>query len=210
MVTQPARKMIRPKKKYICQNCHEEYPKMMGQCRHCGSWNTLLEVILISKPIKPRATLSQKSLHRRAKNSERNGARRLQEIDGPDPNFKNIASSTGRVGHITNMRIDGITRSYAQENKNRVLPKWIIDAWLLLNQRGITYNKNIVLRLDPPNMPKSFLAEGVNRKLDTLAVITQTRHEDLIKTEQSYNELLNLISTDKRYKDLLDVILSTK
>lgn len=208
VVQQKPGKMVRPKKEYICSSCTAKHVKWEGFCRQCKQADTLVEKIFIKKSVKPKATPSQRSLHRRAKNSERDGARRLQEIDGPDPLFKNIASSTGRVGHITNMRIDSVSKTYVQENKNRVLPKWILDAWLLLNQRGISFNKNIVLRLDPPNMPKTFIAEGLTRKLEALAVLTQSRHEELIKIEQDYNVLIQLISNDERYKDLLDRILN--
>lgn len=37
--------MAKLKTKFICQNCGSSYPKWMGKCENCGSWNTLIEEI---------------------------------------------------------------------------------------------------------------------------------------------------------------------
>ncbi len=37
--------MAKLKTKFICQNCGSSYPKWMGKCENCGSWNTLVEEI---------------------------------------------------------------------------------------------------------------------------------------------------------------------
>jgi len=128
---------------------------------------------------------------RRSKNSERNIAKKMVAVDGPDPQYAKIASSTGRIGHITNIRADAISRTYLTENKNRALPSWLVNAWLLINQRAEDFGKNALLHLDPPNMPKEFPLNGVIRKLDTMAVITQARHEELIIKEKRLEELEN-------------------
>jgi hypothetical protein len=114
----------------------------------------------------------------------------MLSVDGPDPKYENITSSTGRVGHITGMRIDAISRSYVTENKNRKLPSWLIIAWTLLQQRGISFNKNILLHIDPPNMPREYPIEGRKEKSETMSVITSSRHEELIKNERIMAELL--------------------
>jgi uncharacterized protein YpiB (UPF0302 family) len=104
--------------------------------------------------------------------------------DGEDPMFKGIASSAGRVGHITALQFDAVSRTYVTENKNRKLPTWLIKAWVQINQRGKDYNKNVLLHIDPPNMPKDAPLNGVNFKLGTMAIITQERHEELIREER--------------------------
>ena len=38
--------MAKVKTKFICQNCNTSYPKWMGKCENCGSWNTLVEEII--------------------------------------------------------------------------------------------------------------------------------------------------------------------
>lgn len=132
------------------------------------------------------ATLSQKSLMKRSKGSERSIAKRMVVADGPDPAYEKIASSTGRIGHITNIRVDAISAHYVTENKNRNLPTWLIQAWLLINQRAEDFEKHALLHLDPPNMPKEFPINGQVKPLDTMALITQGRHEELIISEREY------------------------
>lgn len=182
-------RMIRSKKEFRCGNCTNRFIKWSGICPSCGKGGTLQEFMLVPVKNTRTATPSQKSLIRRSKNSERAGTKRMVEVDGPDPQYAKIATSTGRVGHITNMRIDGISLHYVTENKNRVLPAWMIAAWVLINQRAIDFDKHVLLRLDPPNMPKEYPINGVIKKLDTMAVITQARHEELIIKERELEEL---------------------
>jgi hypothetical protein len=147
-------------------------------------------------------TAEARRLRRRAKDSERDIAKRMVAADGPDPAFRNIASSSGRIGFITGMRVDAISRNYVTENKNRKMPTWLIDAWVLINQRAVDFQKHALLHVDPPNMPRDFVIQGGRRKLDTLAIITQSRHEELILNEKMLNALLHEISNHKEYISL--------
>lgn len=202
--------MIRSRRKWVCQKCSAEYIKWAGKCRGCGEIGSILETQIINKP-RAKATPLQrqkapidpnKRLRRRAKDSERGIARRMLEADGADPHYTAIASSTGRVGHITGMRIDAISRSYVTENKNRKLPTWVIDAWVLINQRGRDFQKNVLLHVDPPNMPKEILVNGVRERLDTLSIITQSRHEELIANERILADLLAEVQSVNQYSEL--------
>lgn len=38
--------MAKLKTAYFCQNCGTQYPQWHGQCKNCGSWNTLVEEIV--------------------------------------------------------------------------------------------------------------------------------------------------------------------
>lgn len=163
-----------------CTNCKKKYLKPQGFCS-CGSANI--------EPIN-KDTLEDRRIRRRWKGSERGIAKGMLAADGPDPVFKNIASSTSRTGHISGMRVDAVTRTYAIENKNKALPKWIIDAWVLIQQRAHDFDKHALLHLDPPNLSKDYPINGTRVKLDTMAVITQPRHEELIRTERAFNELV--------------------
>lgn len=129
----------------------------------------------------------------------------MLEADGSDPAFEKITSSTGRVGHITGMRIDAISRTYVTENKNRKMPTWLIDAWILINQKGKDFGKNVLLHVDPPNMPKEILVNGSREKLDTLSIIPQSRHEELITTERILADLLAEIQISDQYSELLSI-----
>lgn len=179
-------KMIRSRREYRCSTCTTPFPKWEGICRNCGAINTLQEIILLPTKDKPRGTNEARKLRRRAKDSERGIAKRMVAVDGPDPAFRNIATSTGRIGHISGIRVDAVSKNYVTENKNRKVPTWMIDAWVLINQRGIDFNKNALLHVEPPNMPRDIVIQGRTVKLDTMAIITQTRHEELIRTERAF------------------------
>lgn len=189
-------RMIRSKREYRCTKCGWKAIKWQGICEGCSEGGTLEEVTLIQTPVKPRETTDQKKLRRRSKNSEREIARQMLQVDGPDPAFEKITSSTGRVGHITGMRIDAISLTYVTENKNRKLPLWLIKAWVLINQKSHDYNKNALLHVEPPNMPKEIVASGNTIKLDTMAIITQKRHEELIREEKVLRALGEALKTD--------------
>lgn len=188
-------KMVRQKKEWVCSECLGSFIKWAGICPKCGKGGTLKEHILIPTTKKPTATRSQKSLARRAKDSERNIARRMIEADGQDPLYKNVSSSTGRVGHITGMQIDAVSLNYVIENKNRVMPQWINKAWIQILQRAASFNKHALLHMEPSNIAKTFPVDGVKKKTDTMAIITQTRHESLILSEKALFRVREIIES---------------
>jgi hypothetical protein len=189
-------RMIKSKREYRCEACGGKFIKWLGVCPSCGKGGTLQEFMLVPVKKTNGATPSQKSLMRRSKNSERNIAKRMVAVDGADPNYQKIATSTGRIGHITNIRVDAISSSYVTENKNRTLPSWLTTAWLLINQRAEDFEKNALLHLDPPNMAKEFPINGTVKPLDTMAVITQTRHEELILKEKDLTHIKTIMSSE--------------
>jgi hypothetical protein len=177
--------MIRSKREWLCTNCHARYIKWQGFCR-CGDIGKIVEVSLGKETLEAnRETDEQRRLRLRAKRSERAIAKRMTNIDGADPAWSRIASSTGRIGHISGIRADAVSMHYIIENKNRKLPIWIINAWILINQKGIDFDKHVLLHLEPPNMPREIPINGTKEKLDTMAVITQGRHEELIVKEHT-------------------------
>jgi hypothetical protein len=76
------------------------------------------------------------------------------------------------------------------------MPTWLIQAWVLINQRGEDFQKNVLLHIDPPNMPRDYQSQGMKKKLDTMAIITQSRHEELIRKEKALGELEKILFTD--------------
>lgn len=184
---------MRSKKKWVCAQCSAEHITWEGICRQCSGYATLKEVNPTPDKVESKESATARKLRRRAKDSERLIAKRMSAADGPDPAFEKIASSTGRIGHITGIRVDAVSLSYVTENKNRKIPTWMVKAWVLINQRAIDFNKNALLHIEPPNMPRSVKINGSSVKLDTMAVITQTRHEELIKTEKLFKTLLEIV-----------------
>jgi hypothetical protein len=183
-------RMVRSRKEWRCEQCGFAHLTFEGTCRECGAIGTLLEVVLV--PTKPRfgGTDAARKLRRRAKDSERGIARRMVAVDGVDPAFSKIASSTGRIGHISGIRVDAVSLHYVTENKNRKIPSWMALAWTLINQRAFDFNKHALLHIEAPNVPRDVQLNGVRLKIDTMAIITQTRHEELIRAEQMLKELL--------------------
>lgn len=181
---------------FECTACHGKQRIWEGKCRACTKVGTLEEVAINAKAQTSGGTSEQRRLRRRAKDSERGIAKRMVAADGPDPSFANVASSTGRVGHISGLRIDAVSRTYVTENKNRKMPTWLIDAWLLLHQRGDDFGKNILLHVDPPNMPKEYISQGTKKKMDTMAILKQSRHESLIMKEKALGELERILFSD--------------
>lgn len=198
-------RMIRSKRKWICRFCSHEALKWEGICRLCKKADAYTEIIMM--PVKPTsgATDVTRKIRRRAIGSERNIATRMTKVDGPDPAYAHIATKTGRIGHINNIRVDAVSKTYVTENKNRTLPLWLIHAWILINQRAVDFNKNVLLHIEPSNAPKDFVVNGQSRKLDTMAIITQGRHEELIKNEKILKDLETHIAAtqDKSLENLL-------
>jgi hypothetical protein len=131
----------------------------------------------------------------------------MLEADGPDPVFQKIATSTGRIGHITGLRIDAISKSYVTENKNRKMPSWIIAAWILINQRATDFDKNALLHVDPPNMPHEYSTNGSKFKLDTMAIIGQGRHESLIHHEKALAAVVEILQSETPEGEKLNSII---
>jgi len=201
-------RMVRSKREWRCTVCEAVQIKWEGQCRACKGTNTLQEVILMPTTEKPRGTNEARRLRRRAKDSERGIAKRMLLADGADPAFKNIASSTGRIGHISGIRVDAVSKTYVTENKNRKMPTWVINAWVLINQKASDFNKNALLHIEPPNMPRDIVVNGRTIKLDTMAIISQTRHEELIRAERAFKIAVEIFksipNSDVLFKDVWD------
>lgn len=176
-------KMIRVKREWLCTTCQARYLTWQGFCR-CGDVGKIIEVTVGKDRLESKESPDQRRLRMRAKRSERAIAKRMTQIDGRDPAFDRIASSTGRIGHITGIRADAVSAHYIIENKNRKLPAWLINAWVLINQKGHDFDKEVLLHIEPPNMPRDIPINGVKEHLENMSIITQSRHEDLIYKEK--------------------------
>lgn len=196
--------MIRSKKEWICNKCSGKHIKWQGVCNFCGETATLEEFLLVRPKVQSNETIDARRLRRRSKNSERSIAKKMTAADGIDPNFERIASSTGRIGHITTIRVDAVSRTFMTENKNRKLPTWLIDAWILINQRGHHFNKDILLHVDPPNMPRNIPSDGVQIKLDTMAIVPLERFLEIVKKSKQLDIILDeLFKKDVTIQDVL-------
>lgn len=196
------------KKEYTCSRCKAKFAVFSGYCSQCGAAGTVSETSVTTVS---RETPERKAIRRRWKTRERDKARRMTQADGHDPAFKHIASSTGKIGMITGIRVDAVSMNYVTEVKNRDLPKWINDAWLLINQRSIDFDKNALLHIDSPNRSKDFVLNGVKYRLSPMDIITETRHESLITSEKKLNAINEVMESGdsnvvkvRKIKDVLE------
>jgi len=47
--------MARPASRFVCQSCGDSFLRWEGQCRTCGTWNSLVETIVSERPGRPAA-----------------------------------------------------------------------------------------------------------------------------------------------------------
>lgn len=116
---------------------------------------------------------------RKSKQSERDLGHYLLEHNGPDPSFRLISSSTGRVGHITELQFDVVSRTYAAENKNVKVPKKILGWWDQIVRVATDHGKQPLLRIVPSNDEK---------KYPEFHIISAERHAELLDIERSRND----------------------
>lgn len=131
---------------------------------------------------------------RRAKDSERRTAKWMQEHDGPDPDHKPgesmLVTSTGRVGHLTHLQFDALSRTYATENKNVKVPMNFWRWWVQVVNVAHKYGKTPCLVIDPAVDQKR--TDGT--PIPGMHVISPERHAELLKAER---ELLRLQGGDE-------------
>lgn len=66
----------------------------------------------------------------------------LIAADGACPAFAAVASSTGRVGHLTDLGVDGFTETLAVECKNREsIGDWIFHLAGSIRERAVPFKK---------------------------------------------------------------------
>ena len=125
---------------------------------------------------------SKRALLRRSKDAEREFARWLTDKDGFDPKYRNLTSSTGRIGQITGIQADILSVHYIGEAKNEKFPlKWL-RYWHKIVQKGAEWKKDSILMILPPNRGE------VDPRLPALHIITPERHAELLRKEKYYDE----------------------
>lgn len=120
---------------------------------------------------------------KRSKQSERDGGHWLLKHDGPDPMWQHVASSAGRVGHITGLQFDMVSNHYTCENKQIKLPVKFLQFWMQIVDISITHGKDALLRIEPTNV-----LVGPRKKAPIMHVITEERHAELLQKERDYDE----------------------
>lgn len=125
---------------------------------------------------------------RKSKRSERTLGHWLMEHDGPDPRLSGIASTTGRVGHITQLQYDVASKTYAAENKNVKVPARLWKWWCQIIDVAIGQGKEPLLRIEPTNEPL-----GLRKKYPSLHILTEDRHAELLRIERNYDKVLDFI-----------------
>ena len=107
------------------------------------------------------------------------------EHDGPDSRFPpggGLVSTTGRVGHVTGLQFDILSRHYAGENKHEKVPATWWKYWLKVVSKAIEQGKAPVLRVEPTN---DDAATALGRRVPNLHIITEERHAELLGYERA-------------------------
>lgn len=126
----------------------------------------------------------QKRRLRKAKQAERDSGKWLLEHDGEDHKWSGVASSTGRVGHITQLMFDVISKHYAGEVKNIIVPAKLFGFWVKIVSVAAQHGKDPVLIIVPNNEQKLV---GFPKKVPALHIITEERHAELLEKERAYD-----------------------
>jgi len=155
--------------------------------------------VLPKKPRGPQATSSErtevararKSLTRRWKNVEREFARWLTEHDGKDARLSGLTTSTGRIGDLTHLQADVLSRSFLGEVKNEKAPAKIARYWQKIADRAIDWGKDPILYLKFSDAAKYPV---VGKPLPAMCVITQDRLQELLDKEGMFDSRLGGIS----------------
>lgn len=116
---------------------------------------------------------------KRSKQSERDLGHWLLLHDGSDPHMQGITSSTGRVGHITQLQYDVASRTYAAENKQVKLPAKMVQWWMQIIDVAANARKEPLLRIEPTNV----LVGVFRKKVPEMHIITADRHAELLRAE---------------------------
>jgi hypothetical protein len=122
---------------------------------------------------------------RRAKDSERDAGRWAIKHDGPDPRFRpgaGLVSTTGRVGHVTGLQFDTLSRTYAGENKHEKVPATWWKYWVQVCTKAVEHGKQPWLRVDPTN-DDDVTVNG--RPVPIIHMITEERHAELLAYERA-------------------------
>lgn len=125
---------------------------------------------------------------RRAKDSERDTAKWMQLHDGPDPRYPPgsiLVTKSGRVGHVSGLQFDALSRTYATENKHIKMPAILWGFWKQIVNVAFRNGKEPCLVIDPA-MPEKRI-DGV--PIPTLHIISESRHAELLRCERALIEL---------------------
>ena len=122
----------------------------------------------------------------RSKQSERDLGKWLLQNDGPDPLWEHLASSTGRVGHLTTLQFDVVSATYAGENKQTKLPAKWLTFWLQIIDIAERHHKVPLLVIEPTNV-----VDGSRRRIPKWHVMTAEHHAELLGLIREYKERLD-------------------
>lgn len=125
------------------------------------------------------------ALLRRSKTSEREFARWMVKHDGPDTRMRGLTTSTGRIGHVTGIRADTLSRSFIGENKDMKLSATLARFWKLINEKAAEFGKEPIIHWHPSN---SYEHKVNGKPLPDLYIIRQDTLGELLRKARVYDE----------------------
>lgn len=137
-------------------------------------------------------TTEAQRLLRRSKEAERRAGKWLIANNGPDPILRpggGIVSETGRVGHITELQFDLLSRDYAGEVKNIIVWSTLWGFWKKVVDKAADHGKQPLLLIDYANEDK--FVNG--KRVPNLHIISEERHAELLGYEKLYREQMEAV-----------------
>lgn len=117
------------------------------------------------------------------------------EHDGPDPRYPPgslLVTSTGRVGHITGLQFDILSKTYAGENKHIKVPANLWKFWKQIVNVAFKQGKEPCIVLEPAMDEKRI--DGL--PIPVMHMISEARHAELLRCERELIRLQELGRAD--------------
>lgn len=142
--------------------------------------------------------------NQRWKTAERKISTALQYAAGKvkDAVLKKLVTTTGRVGHITELGFDILVgnpedgTALCGEVKRRSLPKWLVDALVQVYRLGLDYNRHPVLVFELSDDVETKFVEtskGKKRLQRDWALVSFDYFEELLVERRKYALLLRYL-----------------
>ena len=122
---------------------------------------------------------------KRSKQAERDLGHWLLKHDGKDPRLSGLTTSTGRVGHLTHLQFDVLSKSYAAECKQVKVPAKLFGWWRQIVSIATTQGKDALLYIEPTNTD----VQGKKIRVPELHILTAERHAELLRKEKIADEV---------------------
>ena len=116
-----------------------------------------------------------------------------------------LVTTTGRIGHITSLQADCMSKTYLSEVKNIKVWAGLWAFWKQIVVKAAQHGKEPMMAIYPSN--EDTVMEGV--KVPGFHIITEDRHAELLRFERDYHEVSDSMPRFERGQAIMGVDLSS-